>query len=77
MMVEKVNESKYEMVGGIDKKIKEIKEVIEINVKNNELFDDMGIDKKKGVIIYGKKGKGKKMIDREVEKKKECKFIRV
>uniref|UniRef100_A0A665WJ48 Proteasomal ATPase second OB domain-containing protein n=1 Tax=Echeneis naucrates TaxID=173247 RepID=A0A665WJ48_ECHNA len=37
MMVEKVPDSTYEMIGGLDKQIKEIKEVIELPVKHPEL----------------------------------------
>ena len=43
MMVEKVPDSTYDMVGGLDKQIKEIKEVIELPVKHPELFDALGI----------------------------------
>merc|ERR1719167_1855639 len=48
MMVEKVPDSTYEMVGGLDKQIKEIKEVIELPVKHPELFDALGIAQPKG-----------------------------
>ena len=45
MMVEKVADSTYEMVGvgGLDKQIKEIKEVIELQVKHPELLEALGI----------------------------------
>ncbi|KAL4266772.1 26S proteasome regulatory subunit 8 [Pleurotus pulmonarius] len=43
MMVEKVPDSTYEMVGGLDKQIKEIKEVIELPVKHPELFEALGM----------------------------------
>ena len=43
MMVEKVPDSTYDMIGGLDKQIKEIKEVIELPVKHPELFDSLGI----------------------------------
>ena len=46
-MVEKVPDSTYEMVGGLDKQIKEIKEVIELPVKHPELFDALGISQPK------------------------------
>ena len=36
-------DSTYDMVGGLDKQIKEIKEVIELPVKHPELFDALGI----------------------------------
>lgn len=43
MMVEKVPDSTYEMVGGLEQQIKEIKEVIELPVKHPELFESLGI----------------------------------
>ena len=42
-MVEKVPDSTYDMIGGLDKQIKEIKEVIELPVKHPELFESLGI----------------------------------
>jgi len=60
MMVEKVPDSTYEMVGGLDTQIKEIKEVIELPVKHPELFDALGIAQPKGVLLYGPPGTGKK-----------------
>jgi 26S proteasome regulatory subunit T6 len=59
MMVEKVPDSTYEMVGGLDKQIKEIKEVIELPVKHPELFESLGIAQPKGVLLYGPPGTGK------------------
>jgi 26S proteasome regulatory subunit T6 len=52
MMVEKVPDSTYEMVGGLDKQIKEIKEVIELPVKHPELFDALGISQPKVCLIF-------------------------
>merc|ERR1712013_978882 len=52
MMVEKVPDSTYEMVGGLDKQIKEIKEVIELPVKHPELFDALGIAPKRCVVVW-------------------------
>ena len=55
-MVEKVPDSTYDMVGGLDKQIKEIKEVIELPVKHPELFEALGIAQPKGVLLYGPPG---------------------
>ncbi len=77
MMVEKVPDSTYDMVGGLDKQIKEIKEVIELPVKHPELFESLGIDQPKGVILYGPPGTGKTLLARAVAHHTECKFIRV
>ena len=45
--VEKVPDSTYDMVGGLDKQILEIKEVIELPIKHPELFDALGVSQLK------------------------------
>jgi 26S proteasome regulatory subunit T6 len=77
MKVEKVPDSTYEMVGGLDKQIKEIKEVIELPIKHPELFEALGIAQPKGVILYGPPGTGKTLLARAVAHHTECTFIRV
>ncbi|ODV94386.1 hypothetical protein PACTADRAFT_51228 [Pachysolen tannophilus NRRL Y-2460] len=77
MMVEKVPDSTYDMVGGLDQQIKEIKEVIELPVKHPELFESLGIAQPKGVILFGPPGTGKTLLARAVAHHTECKFIRV
>lgn len=77
MMVEKVPDSTYEMIGGLDKQIKEIKEVIELPVKHPELFESLGIAQPKGVLLYGPPGTGKTLLARAVAHHTECTFIRV
>ena len=77
MMVEKVPDSTYEMVGGLDKQIKEIKEVIELPVKHPELFEALGIAQPKGVLLFGPPGTGKTLLARAVAHHTDCRFIRV
>jgi 26S proteasome regulatory subunit T6 len=77
MMVEKVPDSTYEMVGGLERQIKEIKEVIELPVKHPELFEALGIDQPKGVLLYGPPGTGKTLLARAVAHHTDCRFIRV
>lgn len=43
MKVEKVPDSTFDMIGGLDQQIKEIKEVIELPIKHPELFEALGI----------------------------------
>lgn len=43
MKVEKVPDSTYDMIGGLDQQIKEIKEVIELPIKHPELFEALGV----------------------------------
>ncbi|KAJ3388904.1 26S protease regulatory subunit 8 [Entophlyctis sp. JEL0112] len=77
MMVEKVPDSTYDQVGGLDRQIKEIKEVIELPVKHPELFESLGIAQPKGVLLYGPPGTGKTLLARAVAHHTDCKFIRV
>jgi 26S proteasome regulatory subunit T6 len=77
MRVEKVPDSTYEMVGGLDKQIREIKEVIELPIKHPELFESLGIAQPKGVLLYGPPGTGKTLLARAVAHHTKCTFIRV
>jgi 26S proteasome regulatory subunit T6 len=77
MKVEKVPDSTYDMVGGVDKQIKEIKEVIELPIKHPEIFESLGIAQPKGVLLYGPPGTGKTLLARAVAHHTNCCFIRV
>lgn len=77
MRVEKVPDATYEMVGGLDKQIKEMKEVIELPIKHPELFESLGIAQPKGVLLYGPPGTGKTLLARAVAHHTDCCFIRV
>jgi 26S proteasome regulatory subunit T6 len=77
MMVEKVPDSTYEMVCGLDKQIKEIKQVIELPVRHPELFEALGIAQPKGVLLYGPPGTGKTLLARALAHHTDCKLIRV
>lgn len=77
MMVEKVPDSTYDMIGGLDNQIKEIKEVIELPIRHPELFESLGIAQPKGVLLYGPPGTGKTLLARAVAHHTDCRFIRV
>lgn len=66
MKVEKVPDSTYDMVGGLDQQIKEVKEVIELPIKHPEIFESLGISQPKGVLLYGPPGTGKTLLARAV-----------
>jgi hypothetical protein len=55
MRVEKVPDATYEMVGGLDKQIREIKEVIELPIKHPELFESLGISQPKVYVERNKR----------------------
>jgi 26S proteasome regulatory subunit T6 len=77
MRVEAVPDANYDMVGGLDRQVKEMKEVIELPIKHPELFESLGIAQPKGVIMYGPPGTGKTLLARAVAHHTDCCFIRV
>ena len=77
MKVEAVPDSTYDMCGGLDKQIREIKEVIELPVKHPELFDSLGVSQPKGVLLFGPPGTGKTLLARACAHHTDCTFIRV
>jgi 26S proteasome regulatory subunit T6 len=77
MRVEKVPDSTYETIGGLEKQVKEIKEVIELPIKHPEIFESLGIAQPKGVLLYGPPGTGKTLLARAVAHHTDCCFIRV
>ena len=58
MKVEAVPDSTYDMIGGLEKQVLEIKEVIELPIKHPELFESLGVAQPKGVLLYGPPGTG-------------------
>ena len=66
MKVEKVPDSTYDMIGGLEQQIKEVKEVIELPIKHPELFDALGVAQPKGVLLYGPPGTGKTLLAKAV-----------
>ncbi|GMI60524.1 hypothetical protein ScalyP_jg9860, partial [Parmales sp. scaly parma] len=77
MKVEAVPDSTYDMIGGLDKQVMEIKEVIELPIKHPELFESLGVAQPKGVLLYGPPGTGKTLLARAVAHHTDCTFIRV
>lgn len=51
MMLEKVPDATYDMIGGLENQIKEIKEVIELPIKHPELFESLGIAQPKVIKV--------------------------
>merc|ERR1712216_455061 len=77
MKVEKVPDSTYDMIGGLEKQVMELKEVIELPIKHPELFESLGVAQPKGVLLYGPPGTGKTLLARAVAHHTDCTFIRV
>lgn len=63
-------------IGGLNEQIRELREVIELPLKNPELFQRIGIKSPKGVLLYGPPGTGKTLLARAVASSLETNFLK-
>ena len=56
----------YEEIGGLKEELQKVREMIELPLKHAELFERLGIDPPKGVLLYGPPGTGKTLIAKAV-----------
>jgi transitional endoplasmic reticulum ATPase len=67
----------YEDLGGLDDAITQVREMIELPLKHPELFDRLGIDPPKGVLLHGPPGTGKTLLARAVANEAAARFFSV
>jgi len=82
MKGEKVGEKEevgitYEDIGGLHKEINKIREMIELPLKYPEVFDRLGIEAPKGVLLHGPPGCGKTLIARAVASETDAYFYHI
>ena len=65
----------YEDIGGLSEEIKKIREMVELPLKHPEVFDRLGIEPPKGVLLYGPPGTGKTLLAKAVASESEANFI--
>lgn len=67
----------YEDIGGLEKEIKKIREIVELPLKYPNIFHELGIEPPKGILLYGPPGTGKTLIARAIAAETEAHFILV
>ena len=67
----------FEDIGGLDLQKQEIREAVELPLTHPELYDQIGIDAPRGVLLYGPPGTGKTMLARAVAATTKANFIQV
>ncbi|MBU0466711.1 MAG: CDC48 family AAA ATPase [Nanoarchaeota archaeon] len=65
----------YEDVGGMQDEIKKVREMVELPLKHPELFEKLGIDPPKGILLHGPPGTGKTLLAKAVANESEANFI--
>jgi 26S proteasome regulatory subunit T3 len=67
----------YDDIGGLDIQKQELKEAVELPLTHAHLYEQIGIDPPRGVLLYGPPGTGKTMIAKAVANNTKASFIRV
>ncbi|MCS4541277.1 MAG: CDC48 family AAA ATPase [Euryarchaeota archaeon] len=73
----KVPEVSYEDIGGMKEEIRRVREMIELPLRHPELFDRLGIEPPKGVLLHGPPGTGKTLIAKALANESEAHFISI
>ncbi len=73
--VEDVPQVTYEDIGGLEKELRKVREMIELPMKKPELFQRLGIEPPKGVLLHGPPGTGKTLIAKAVANETDAHFI--
>lgn len=76
MSLEDPGQVNFAGIGGLNDQIRELREVIELPLKNPELFMRVGIKPPKGVLLYGPPGTGKTLLARAVASSLETNFLK-
>ena len=67
----------YDDIGGLKYQIVEIRETVELPIKHPEIFEEIGIDPPKGILLYGPPGTGKTLLAKAVANETNARFIKL
>ena len=67
----------YEDIGGLTDEIKKVREMIELPLRHPEIFEKLGVEAPKGVLLYGPPGTGKTLLAKAVANESNAHFISI
>ena len=76
-VVREVPRVTYEDIGGLQEEIKKIREMVELPLKYPELFERLGVEAPKGVLLYGPPGTGKTLLAKAVANETNAAFFSI
>lgn len=68
-------QASYEDVGGLDKELRRVREMVELPLKYPDIFRRLGVEAPQGVLLYGSPGTGKTLIARAVAHESRATFL--
>ena len=77
MTVEERPDVTYNDIGGYKEQLDQLREVLELPLLNPQIFEKLGIDPPKGVLLFGPPGTGKTLTARAVANRTDACFIRI
>ncbi len=72
-----VSDIHYEDIGGLGRELQLVREMIELPLRHPEIFERLGIQPPKGVLLYGPPGTGKTLIAKAVANEVDAHFITI
>src|SRR5215207_6515416 len=73
----KIDRITYEDIGGIKNEVQKVREMIELPLRHPELFDKIGIEAPKGVLLHGPPGTGKTLLAKAVANETNANFYTI
>ena len=67
----------YDELGGLKNEVQKIREMVELPMRHPELFEKIGVDAPKGVLLYGPPGTGKTLLAKAVAGETNAHFISI
>ncbi len=67
----------YEDIGGLTDEIRKVREMVELPMRHPEIFEKLGVEAPKGVLLYGIPGTGKTLLAKAVANESNAHFISI
>jgi transitional endoplasmic reticulum ATPase len=67
----------YEDIGGLKQEVQKIREMIELPLKHPEIFERLGVEAPKGVLLHGPPGTGKTLLAKAVANETDANFLSI